>query len=38
MLDVFKNVIDVVLTALQDLVNAPFYFVEDLSSALSSKK
>ena len=38
MLDVFKNVIDVVLTTLQDLVNAPFYFVEYLSSALSSKK
>ncbi len=37
-MDVIKNVIDVVLTALQDLVNSPFYFVEDLSSALSSKK
>ena len=36
-MDVFKNVIDVVLTALQDLVNAPFYFVEDLWSALSIK-
>lgn len=37
MLDVINNVVDVVLNGLQSLVNLPFSFVDNLSSALSSK-